>query len=529
MRLRILPILAALALVVGACSSDDGSDVERAEDPSMTTAPSTTEGGGGSSEDGGDGEDLEAAGDVLRLGLAGPMTLDPAAISPASVSSMILVDLVHDTLTEVDDEGRAHPGLADFVPNEDRTVWRFTVREGVTFGDGEAVTADDVVTSLDRVRSQGGGSLAAIALEDVTAITAADPRTVEVRLSAPSALLPAVLASPIYGILDRDLLPTSVGAPLNPSGVHDVEVVAPDRIRLERRRGKGPATIDLRLFPDDARAYDAMSAGELDWSPVPVDRLGDAGNAFGLGGLVPFHATVLLGVNPTAEPLVRPALRQAISLAIDRATLTEAVFGPTAQPLQGLVPAGVPGAAGECIGLCGPDVERARQLVAEAFPEGEPPPVRMVTDDSATHQAMAGVLTEQLGEVGVELAPANLEPAAYEEVLASRQQQLFLYSTLGVGLTPATHLLAWQSSSPDNLAGYDQGLVDLAVAAARDEPDLAARLVRWREIETAVLGDVPVVPLAQLRTVAVVRERVRGLQVRADGSIVVTGVTFQGS
>lgn len=526
MRLRILPILAALALVVGACSSDDDSDVERAEEPSTTTVPSATGGDDGSSED---GEDAEAGGDVLRLGLAGPMTLDPAAISPASVSSMILVDLVHDTLTEVDEEGRAHPGLADFVPNEDRTVWRFTVREGVTFGDGEAVTADDVVTSLDRVRSQGGGSLAAIALEDVTAITAVDPRTVEVRLSAPSALLPEVLASPLYGILDGDLLPTSVGAPLNPSGVHDVEVVAPDRIRLERRRGKGPTTIELRLFPDDARAYDAMSAGELDWSPVPVDRLGDAGNAFGLGGLVPFHATVLLGVNPTAEPLVRPQLRQAISLAVDRATLTEAVFGPTAQPLQGLVPAGVPGAAGECIGLCGPDVARARQLVAEAFPGGEPPPVRLLIDDSATHQAIAGVLTEQLGEAGVELAPASLEPAAYEDGLASRQQQLFLYSTLGVGLTPATHLLAWQSSSPDNLASYGQDLVDLAVAAARDEPDLAARLARWREIETVVLGDVPVVPLAQLRTVAVVRERVRGLQVRADGSIVVSGVTFQGS
>ncbi|HAS10298.1 MAG TPA: hypothetical protein DCS55_07240, partial [Acidimicrobiaceae bacterium] len=80
-------------------------------------------------------------------------------------------------------------------------------------------------------------------------------------------------------------------------------------------RGEGPDTIELRLFPDDAAAYDAMSAGELDWSPVPVDRLGDAGTEFGLGGLVPFHATLLLGVNPNAEPLARAPLRQAISLA----------------------------------------------------------------------------------------------------------------------------------------------------------------------------------------------------------------------
>ena len=521
---RPLQIVAALLLLAGACSSD-GGDLERAEGPSSTAAPSTT---GGEARPADDEEPAEG-GDVLRLGLAGPMSLDPAAISPASVSSMILVDLVHDTLTEVDGEGRPQPGLASFDANEDRTLWRFTLGEDATFGDGTPVTADDVVASLDRVRSQGGASLAAIALEDVAAITAVDPRTIDIGLVVPSAVLPEVLASPLYGIVDRDLLPTAVGAPLNPSGAHDVEATAPDRLVLERRRGQGPATIELRLFPDDAAAYDAMSAGELDWSPVPVDRLGDAGTAFGLGGLVPFHATLLLGVNPNVEPLARAPLRQAISLAIDRATLTEAVFGPTAQPLRGLVPAGVAGAAGECVGFCGPDVERARQLVAQAFPEGTPPPVRLLTEDSATHRAVAGVLSEQLGAVGVELAPSSLDPTTYEATLATRQHQLFLYSTLGVGLTPGSHLLAWQSSSPDNLAAYGQGLVDGAIAAARAEPDPAVRVARWREIEGAVLADVPVVPLAQLRTVAVVRERVRGLQVRADGSIDVAGVTFPGS
>ena len=519
---RSLLVLAALALLAAACSSD-GGDVERAEGaPTTSEAPAT--GGDGDPGEGGDA----GGGDVLRLGLAGPMSLDPAAISPASVSSMILVDLVHDTLTRVDDEGLAQPGLAGFEPNEDRTVWRFTLSDGATFADGVAVTAEDVVASLDRVRSQGGSSLAAIALEDVASMTAVDPRTVEIALAAPSVVLPELLASPLFSIVDRDLLPTGVGAPLNPSGAYDVEVVAPDRLVLERRRGEGPATIELRLFPDDARAYEAMSAGELDWSPVPVDRLGDAGSAFGLGGMVPFHGTVLLGINPNVEPLSRSPLRQAISLAIDRATLAEAVFGTTAQPMQGLVPDGVPGAAGECVGYCGPDVERSRQLVAEAFPEGaEPPPVRLLTDDSTTHLAIAGVLAEQLGAVGIELATSSQDAATYEGTLGPGQQ-LYLFSTLGVGLSPVTHLQAWRSTSPDNLTGYTQPFVDERLAGASAEPDVAARTLRWREVEAVVLGDVPVVPLAQLRTVAVVRERIRGLQVRVDGSIDVSGVTFDG-
>lgn len=511
---RILSILVVLGLLLAACSSGDDA-VERAADGSTTSgAPTTADDG----DEGGDEPAPPAAGDVLRLGLAGPVSLDPVAISPASVSSMILVDLVHDTLTELDDAGLVQPGLATFEPNEDRTLWRFVLGADATFGDGSAITAEDVVASIDRIRAQGGASLAAIALEDVVAVTAVDPRTVDVGLAAPSAVLPELLASPLYGIIDRALPPSAVGAPLNASGAHEVEVLAPDRLALEPRRGDGPATIEVRLFPDDAAAYEAMSAGELDWSPVPVDRLGDAGTTFGLGGLVPFHATVLLGVNPSAEPLARAPLRQAISLAIDRSTLTEAVFGPTAEPLRGLVPTGTPGAAEDCVGACGPDVARARALVAEAFPEGEPPPVPLLTDDSATHEAIAGVLGEQLGAIGVELAPMALDATAYEGMLGGGQQ-LFVYSTLGVGLTPATHLLAWESTSPDNLAGYGQGLVDEALRSARAEPDPVLRTARWREIEAAILADVPVVPLAQLRTVAVVSERVRGLDVRADGSI----------
>lgn len=519
--MRPLPrtILVLVVLFVASCSSG-GDDIERSEDGSTTARPQTT----------GADEVAEAGGPrprpTLRLGLTGPMTLDPASISPASVSSMILVDLVHDTLTELDDAGVAGPGLATFEPNEDRTRWRFALGAEARFGDGSAITAGDVVTSIDRIRSLGGASLAAVQLEDVVAVTAVDARTVEITLVGPSAVLPEVLASPLYGIVDADVLPTAVGAPLNPSGAHDVDVVAADRLVLERRRGDGPEAIELRLFRDDAAAYEAMTAGELDWSPVPVDRLGDAGTTFGLGSLVPFHATVLLGVDTTVEPLVRVPLRQAISLAIDRTTLTEAVFGPTAQPLLGLVPTGTPGAADACAGFCGPDVAQARRLVDEAFPDGDPPAIRLLTDDSETHAAIAGVLGEQLGAIGVDLAPISLAPAAYEEGLGGGQP-LFIHSTLGVGLTPATHLLAWESTSPDNLAGYAQGAVDDALRAARAEPDPVLRATRWREAESAILADVPVVPLAQLRTVAVVSERVRGLDVRADGSIDVADVELR--
>jgi ABC-type transport system substrate-binding protein len=519
-RRRLLTLVVAAALVT-ACSS--GGDSERADTEATTStdAPATS----GTDGAGGDG-DQAPADDVLRLGFSGVETLDPALISPASISSVMLVDLLHDTLTRLDADGVPQTGLARFTPNEDLTVWRFELTEEATFADGRAIEAADVVNSLDRIRGLGGQSFAAIGLEDVQAVVAVEPPAVEVTLAAPSAVLPELLASPLYGILDRNVAPGAVGAPINPSGEHTAEADGPGRLVLERRHGQGPSVIDVRLYADDGAAYDAFVAGGLDWAPVPVDRLGDAEEQVGLDGLVPFHASVLLGVNPSIEPTNQPGLRRAVALAVDRQVLSDAVFGATARPMPGLIPRGVPGAAEECIDPCGPDVAAARWVLAETYPESEPPPLRLLTDRTSTHEAIAGILEDQLGAAGLTLAVNPSDDSTYTELLGSGQQQLFLYSALGVGRSAVSHLQPWASGSPDNTTGYANEGVDMLLVGALAEPDRELRLQRWREAEAAILGDVPVIPIAQLRTVAALRPRVSGLVVHVDGSVDVSGVTF---
>ncbi len=522
-RLRSFALAAAILALVAACSSG-GPDVERSDDATTTVAPATS----GEVDAGSEAADPAALADVLRIGLVGVQSLDPAAVTPADVSSVLLADLLHDTLTTLDDEGVAQPGLATFTVDETGTTWRFQLTGDAMFADGSPITADDVAASLERVRGQGGSSLAAIQLDDVASITPVDATTVDIALTRPSAVLGELLSSPAFGIVDVDRPPGPVGTVPNLSGDFALDISSENRVLLQRRRGDGPATVDVRLFGDDATAYGAFVAGQLDWSPVPLDRLGEAFAQVGQRGLVPFHASVLLGVNTRLSPLDRPELRRAIALAIDRTTLTDAVFGPTAVPLDGLVPAGVPGEPGECVAPCGPDIDQAMALAGQAFPEGQQVPLRLLTDDSATHAALAGVLDDQLSAAGIEIEADALDASTYEQLLASGQQQLFLYSSLGVARTPAIHLLPWASTSPDNITGYTNELVDAAIDLARAEPDSTVRRARWREIEAAVLGDVPVVPLSQLRVVAAVAPRVAGLVVHADGSLDLGDVTLDG-
>ena len=89
-----------------------------------------------------------------------------------------------------DAEGTLTPRLATdwYVKEGDETVWVFELREGVKFHNGADFTAEDVVFSLDRAKSEGSNMRQLHA--DVVEIRAVDDHTVEVQMAGPSPLYP---------------------------------------------------------------------------------------------------------------------------------------------------------------------------------------------------------------------------------------------------------------------------------------------------------------------------------------------------
>src|SRR5690606_25342167 len=127
---------------------------------------------------------------------------------------------------------------------------------------------------------------------------------------------------------------------------------------LVRRSGDGPPKVFIDMFPTESDGLDAFLAGDLDWAPVPGDRFQEALDAAGAEGLVPFGSGIYVAVDPGQAPLDDRALRRAIALSVDRVALVDEVYGPAAQPLFGIVPAGITGGAvDDCRGPCGPDRE----------------------------------------------------------------------------------------------------------------------------------------------------------------------------
>lgn len=533
LRAAVLAAALAAAAAAAACSSgDDDGQVERSDD-GVTSSPTTASDATSSPSEPARRDVDPSRAEVVRLAIPGVRSLDPVAASPASVSELVLADLLYDTLTEIDDDGLPVPGLATFAANADRTVWRFTLTGEPTFADGTPISAEDVVYSLQRIVDQGESSLAGLRLDGVTSIAAAGPGLIDITLDAPSSVLPELLASPAYAVTDAETMtPFLAGGDQTPntSGDHAASIEEGRSLVLERRRGSGPARVEIDLVESVDAALDAFLAGDVDWAIVPPDRLGEALEIGDVADLSEFQATLLLGLDAGVAPLGRPGLRKAIALAIDRTALADAVFGATAASLRGVVPDGVPGAANECRSPCGRQRDEARALVSQEFPDGQVPTLRLLVDDSPAQTGAAGVIAEQLGDVGIPVEVTSLEARPYQQLIAGGQQQLFLFGWLGVVRSPASFLPSLlASASPDNVTGFSDPGVDDLLARAQREPVPAVRARLWREVEARALEQVPIVPLVQFRTVAVSRPGVQGIEVAVDGSIDLSGVTVEPS
>ncbi len=513
---RAALVVAALLVAATGCSDDDEAD-------GLPGAPDA-----GAPVDGG----------TLRLGLAGPIVADPASASLADPAQLLVLDLLHDGLTEVDDAGAAVPALAaSWTSDAEFRTWRFKLEPSARFASGRPVTASEVVASFQRVIAGGDASLAALRLEfvvgfreyldgaapNVAGLRAIDQVTVEIALVTPIAVLPELLAAPSYGIV-ADPAASAALAGLDLSGDWVLASAEPDArgARLERREGR-PGHLDgveLRSFPDPVAAYAAFEDGALDWAPIPGERFGEAVDRYGDEHFAPFHAQLFFGIRSDVPELADKVFRQAIGAAIDAEAIVRAVYPDRADPLDAVVPTNVPGAPPMTCQVCGHDPVRARSLLAEGFPDGAVPVVPIDYDASPAQEAMASIVAQQLGAVGIRTTLRPLPLADYQRLIVSGGQRLFVFGWIAGFLSPDAYLLPlFRSTSNDNLVGLRSPDVDELLDTARAHGDPAVRAERWAEVQRIALADAFVIPIAQFRTQPVVAERVQGFAHAVDGTV----------
>jgi len=252
-----------------------------------------------------------------------------------------------DNLTSRHPDGKLYPGLATEWKLEAPTTWRFKLRQGVKFHNGDPFTSADAKWSIERTYDPAVKTMVATALSTIERIDAPDPYTLVVTTKKPDPLLPARLA--FYGgqIVPKKYV-ESVGndtfnaKPVGTGPLRFVSWVKDDRAVFEANPDYWGGRIDMdrwimRPIPETAPRIAALLKGEVDiitqLPPDQAERVTGNPSTRVVGAL--YAGLYVLGVNSKRPPLDNPLVKQALSLAIDREAIVKELWRG-----RGLVPNG---------------------------------------------------------------------------------------------------------------------------------------------------------------------------------------------
>ncbi|MHB8893238.1 MAG: ABC transporter substrate-binding protein [Candidatus Limnocylindrales bacterium] len=344
---RLLVLLAAGALAVGACGSSAATDVPSAgaNTPPAESAAAPTP------------QPTPAGPAVLKVAATANITTwDP--VKSFSTEALYLAN-IYEPLLRINPPTAAEkftPVLAEsWSTSEDGLIWTFKLRAGVTFHDGEPLTADAVKQSIEAGASTGGASFIWAALDTVTAV---DPMTVEMKLkyAAPMDLV----ASSLYGawiVSPKALAAAAANETYFEQGVdagtgpYTIESYTPDKeVLLTKYDGywggwDGPHydKVLVSITPEAAVQQQMLDGGEVDLAlSLPLENVAgykdDADYTF---IDEPSFFNYVGFFNTARKPLDDVRVRQALSYAIpyeDIITVGAQGYGTQS---RGPVPAGV--------------------------------------------------------------------------------------------------------------------------------------------------------------------------------------------
>ena len=401
---------------------------------------------------------------TLRVANQGDaLSMDPHSLAEAV--QLAFTGNIYEGLVAYDAQLKLVPALASKWGVVKPTLWRFELRKGVQFHDGQPLTAEDVVFSIDRARGEGSdmsGNLTSIA-----AVRKVDANTVEVQTKEPNPILPNLLAT-IY-IMNRAwaeangaLKPVDRRKGTENSASFKANGTGPYRLR-ERQPGvrtvlvrngnywgkiEGNVTdVVFQPISNDGTRVAALLSNEVDLiDPVPlqdVARLKSNSQLKIMQG--PEARVIFLGFDQQRDELLYSSVkgknpfkdkrvRQAVYQAIDTTTIIDKVMQKAARPAALMVAEGMQGYSAALDKRLPFDPAAARRLLAEAgYPEGFEVTLNCPNDryvnDARICQAVAANLARVAIKVNVQADPKAL----YFPKVLKRDTSFFMVGWIPAG------------------------------------------------------------------------------------------------
>ena len=447
---------------------------------------------------------------------------------------------VTETLMGIDYNMQLYPRVAEKIEQAEPTKWRVTLRNGVQFHDGTAVTAKAVVEAISAIsdKENAGHNERVAKLLDLKNISTDGDKVVVFETNSPNAAFPWTLSEPAIAVLG----PVSDKFPINATGPYIFREAIPKQLyRVEAnanyRLGK-PGLTEVRavVSSDPATAALALEAGEVDmvinYPEADFKRIQSTG---AVGFSAPTARLYFYTVNAASGPMANPLLRQAVSLAIDRKGIVDAALsGVGGVPAGTIYPEGKGWAADIPVAY---NSAKAEELLAKAgavkkggswMLDGKPLEIKIVTYSGRAALPPTAELTQAfLQGIGIKASVQVGEYGASNDAIAAGNADMFLQAwvTTPQGDPGAVLETLLKSDGGSNVGKYKNAELDKLLADGRKTFDTAARKTIYDKVQKIIAAEAALIPVFHVAQVNVAKAGLTGYAVHPTETYWITHET----
>jgi peptide/nickel transport system substrate-binding protein len=439
--------------------------------------------------------------------------------------------------------------LASSWKNVSPTQVRFTLRSGVKFSDGSALTADDVVYSLTRAMAKTSNY--AVYAQGIDKVVKVDENTVDILLKGPNPVLLNQLTelrimSKAWAEKNKSVEPKDIKTPEESyahrnamgTGAFMVKEWLPDQrlvlVKNPHYWGKNDSNVTEVVYTpikQEATRAAALLSGEVDFvldpSPQDLGRLRQSGNLKVVDGIE--NRTIFFGMDQFREelpgssvkgknPLKDQRVRMALYQAIDIASLTRVTMRGLSQPTGALVAPQVNGWT-EGVHKRHPyDVEAAKKLLADAgYPGGFEVDFACPNNRYINDEEICQAVTAMWARVGIKAKLRTLPLVTYFPMIQRFEASIYM---LGWGVPTFDALYSLQSLTRSvggggdgnyNVGRYSNPKMDQLVDRVKTETDIPVRdrlLTEALQLQNDDVSHIPlhnqIIPWAMKKNIEVV-------------------------
>ena len=478
--------------------------------------------GDGSKDPGGQGNNGETGepvkGGEITVGIAQDLddSLDPHQTVAAGTREVLFN--IFEGLVKPNSDGEMIPAVAEkYELSEDGTTYTFTLRDGVKFHNGQAVTAEDVVYSINRCAAvpEGQEKPLVAAFSAVRSVEALDEKTVTVTIAQRDLEFISYMTAAIIpaGYADQATAPVGTGP------FRFVSRTPQENFIMERFEDYWgtPAWLDKVTYKICENA-DALVMN-LNGSSIDLCAHLTSAQAAQLNS----NFKVLEGtmnlvqaiyLNNQAKPFDNQLVRQALCYAIDRQGIMDMVAdGHGTAVGSSIYPAFTKYFLPELVDKYPHSVEKAKELLAQAGYSNGFDMTISVPNNYQPHMDTAEVVAEQLREAGIRVTIQPVEWSTWlDTIYNGRQFQATVVGVDAANMTARAMLERFTSDYAKNFINYSNPAYDALFQQAINATDEATQTDLYKQMETMLADTAANVYIQDLSDLVAMRQDLGGLK-----------------